>query len=132
MNQDMADARAWSAPADLRYRMAPAVRRIGRRRPWGPGCLALVVASAAANASDVNDKLELNGLIASAYQSQHVIGSADADNACRSGLALQPELAYAPIAEGLVFVKLGFGLGNGLNNVSPFELAPWAADLEAM
>ena len=127
----MADARAWSAPGDFRDRMAPVVRRIGRRRPWGPGCLALVVASAAANASDVNDKLELNGLIAGAYQCQHVNGSADADNACRSGLALQPELAYAPIAEGLVFVKLGFGLGNGLNNVSPFELAPWAADLEA-
>ncbi len=83
-----------------------------------------------APAFEVSNQLTLNGVLAGAYQCQQVRGSPGAENACRGALVLQPELAYAPMLAGLVFVKLGFGVGNGLNAISPFELAPWAADLE--
>ena len=129
-----ADARPSLAPWNLHHRSNLAiqpVRRIGRTRPLGLCGLALVAAPATASALDISEKLELNGLIAGAYQCQQVSGAPDVENACRGGLALQPELSYAPTEAGRFFVKLGLGLGNGLNNISPFELAPWAADLEA-
>ena len=55
----------------------------------------------------------------------------DSNNICRGALPFQPELVYNPTEQDQLFVKLGFAAGNGLNEVSPFVLAPWAADLEA-
>jgi porin len=90
----------------------------------------LLLAGTAASAFEVNEQLELNGLMAGAYQCQQVGGVPDADDACRGGGAFQPELFYNPTEQDQFFVKLGFGAGNGLNEISPFSLAPWAADLE--
>ena len=52
------------------------------------------------------------------------------DNLCRGAVPFQPELVYNPTEQDQFFVKFGFAAGNGLNEVSPFVLAPWAADLE--
>jgi len=40
------------------------------------------------------------------------------------------ELSYRPDASNEFFTKWGFASGNGLNEVSPWILTPWAADLE--
>ncbi|MCG6862011.1 MAG: carbohydrate porin [Chromatiaceae bacterium] len=51
-------------------------------------------------------------------------------NECRDALPFQLEVSYHPNDYNEFFFKLGFGVGNGLNEVSPWILAPWAADLE--
>ncbi|TVQ92637.1 MAG: porin [Chromatiaceae bacterium] len=52
-------------------------------------------------------------------------------NICRGGLPVQLEVSLRPSAQDEFFFLVGFGVDNGLNPVSPFRLAPWAADLEA-
>jgi hypothetical protein len=54
----------------------------------------------------------------------------DADSLCRGAAVVQPTLSYGLDARDELFVKLGLAAGNGLNQVSPWVLAPWAADLE--
>jgi porin len=89
-----------------------------------------LTAAGSASAYDVNDQLAINGLLAGAYQCQQVAGLPETDNVCRGALPFQPELFYNPTKQDQFFVKLGFAAGNGLNQVSPFVLKPWAADLE--
>jgi hypothetical protein len=99
-----------------------------------PAPLALILALTAigeADAYDINDKLSIGGLLAGAYQCQEVSGLEDSDNICRGALPFQAELDYNPTEQDQLFVKFGFAAGNGLNEKSPFALAPWAADLEA-
>ncbi|HYN79745.1 MAG TPA: carbohydrate porin, partial [Lamprocystis sp. (in: g-proteobacteria)] len=88
-----------------------------------------LVATGSALARDINDQLAINGLLAGAYQCQQVAGLPETDNVCRGALPFQPELFYKPTAQDQFFVKLGFAAGNGLDQDSPFALAPWAADL---
>ena len=85
----------------------------------------------AAQAYDVNDKLSINLLLAGAGQCQEVSGLEDEDNICRGAMPVQPELSWTPTELDQVLVKFGFAAGDGLNQKSPFALAPWAADLEA-
>jgi hypothetical protein len=95
--------------------------------------IALVMALTAtggARAYDINDKLATNGLLAGAVQCQEISGVLDADNICRGAMPFQPELVFKPTDQDVVFVKLGFATGNGLDEDSPFALAPWAADLQ--
>ena len=84
-----------------------------------------------ARAFDLNDQIAINGLLAGAFQCQALSGGADVPDVCRGGGAFQPEIVYTPTEQDQVFVKFGLGAGNGLNDVSPFALSPWAADLEA-
>jgi porin len=49
---------------------------------------------------------------------------------CRGGMPFQIELSYHPNDSNEFFAKLGWAVDNGLNTVSPWVLAPWAADLE--
>ncbi|MCG6868104.1 MAG: carbohydrate porin [Gammaproteobacteria bacterium] len=93
-------------------------------------------------AYDVNDKLSIGGVLAAAGQCQIVSarlpsatydedGSLDEfDNECRGAMPFQPEISFHPNDDNEFFFKLGFAAGNGLNPVSPWTLAPWAADLE--
>ncbi len=76
---------------------------------------------------DVTDKFSIGGIIAGAYQYQGVDGD---DNMGRGALPFQPELSFRPTETDEIFVKFGFAAGNGLNGVTGFSLAPWAADLE--
>jgi porin len=52
------------------------------------------------------------------------------DDECRGGMPLQLEASYHPNDYNEFFLKLGFGLDNGLNTVSPWSVATWGADLE--
>jgi len=101
---------------------------------------------------DVNDQFSINGILAPTGQCQSVsallpsepYGELDDsvsppimdtsmdgfDDECRGGMPFQVELSYHPSASNEFFVKLGWAVDNGLNTVSPWVLAPWAADLE--
>jgi porin len=80
-------------------------------------------------AVDINEKLSIGGVMGGAYQYQSV-NNTDADNAGRGGLSIQPEISYRPTDKNELFAKFGFAAGNGLNEISPFVLAPWAAPME--
>ena len=80
-----------------------------------------------ARAYVINDKFSIGGVLAGAYQYEEV---KDEDNHGRGGLPFQPELSFRPDDNNEFFTKFGFAVGNGLNAVSSFNLAPWAADLE--
>ena len=81
-------------------------------------------------AVDINEKLSIGGVIGGAYQYQSV-NDTDAESAGRGGLSIQPEISYRPTDKNELFAKFGFAAGNGLNEISPFALAPWAAPMEA-
>jgi hypothetical protein len=92
--------------------------------------LALALSDSAL-AYEVNDKLAIDVLVAGAVQCQQVSGDTDNEDACRGGGAIQPAVTFNATEQDQLFIKFGFGLSDGLNAVSPFALAPWAADLEA-
>ena len=89
-----------------------------------------LTATGGARAYDITDKLSIGGALGLAGQCQEVAGLADADNLCRGAVPVQPELSYSPTPQDQVYIKFGFAAGNGLNEDSPFALAPWAADME--
>jgi porin len=80
-------------------------------------------------AKEISDKLSLNGVISGALQCQQLSANSTAEDACKLGKPLQPELTYRPSQHDILFLKLGFAAGNGLNEVSPFNLSTWGADL---
>ena len=120
--------------------------------PTAAGATALLLQSAGASAFDVNEQFSIGGLLAAAGQCQDVSAllpsqdyglpiegadpleySADFDsygNECRGGMPVQIELDYHPTENDEFFIALGWAVDNGLNEVTPFRLAPWAADLE--
>ena len=110
-------------------------RRIGRN--LSPSCsLPLVVFTAVslltavnpARAYDVNDRLSIGVTAAAASQCQEIDNGGD--DRCEEGYPAQPEISFNENGDHSAFVKLGFAERNGLNPVSPFALATWAADLE--
>jgi hypothetical protein len=76
---------------------------------------------------DINDKFSIGGVLAGAYQYQWADGDEDLG---RGAISFQPEFSVRPTEKDEVFAKFGFADGNGLNGVTAFNLAPWAADLE--
>ena len=106
--------------------------------------IALLLTSLAlpVQAYNVNEQFSINGMIAGTGQCQHVSarlpsesydddGSLETfDNTCRGALPLQLGVSFHPGDANEFFVKFGFAAGNGLNEVSPWVLSPWAADLE--
>jgi porin len=91
--------------------------------------VAWLVAAAPAAAYDLNENLSIGVTLAAAGQCQDV-SAGDAPDACRGAVPFQLEGAFRPAEGHELGVKLGFAAGNGLNTVSPFVLAAWAADLE--
>ena len=79
---------------------------------------------------DITDQFSIGGVLAGAYQVQSVDDDLEDDNAGRGGLPFQPEFSFRPTEKDEIFAKFGFAAGNGLNEISPFGWAPWAADLE--
>ncbi|MEA2038516.1 MAG: carbohydrate porin [Thermodesulfobacteriota bacterium] len=79
---------------------------------------------------EINDKLSIGGIIAGAGQYMNVSDVPDFDNRSKGAVSIQPEISFTPTDSDELFVKFGFGVGNGLNDVSPFILAPWAAVVE--
>ncbi|MDX1824244.1 MAG: carbohydrate porin [Thiohalomonadales bacterium] len=84
----------------------------------------------AAHAYEVNDKLSLGGVLAMAVQCQELSDAPGFSNTCETSAPFQPEFSFRPTDSDEVFIKFGFAAGNGLNNDSPFNISPWAADLE--
>jgi porin len=80
-------------------------------------------------AKEITDKLSLNGVLSGALQCQQLSASSDGEDTCKAGVPFQPELTYRPSRVDILFLKLGFAAGNGLNDVSPFNISPWGADL---
>jgi porin len=89
--------------------------------------LLTVGATPSAQAYDLTDWLSIRGIVAAGGQCQLV--SDGVGDACRGGAPVQAEVSWRPTESDELFVKLGAGGGDGLNEASPFALAPWAADL---
>jgi porin len=81
-------------------------------------------------AYEVNEKLSVGGVAAGVYQYQDLIDNNVGEDVGRGALVFQPEASFRPTERDELFLKLGFAEGNGLREVSPFFLDPWAADLE--
>ena len=82
-----------------------------------------------AEAKEISDKLSINGVLSGALQCQQLTADSTGEDACKLGIPFQPELTYRPSQNDILFLKLGFAAGNGLNDVSPFNLSTWGADL---
>lgn len=81
---------------------------------------------------EINDTFSISGVLAGGYQHQDIADAPDAGDAGRGGLPFQAEFSFTPTGKDNFFAKFGFAAGNALNDgTSPFNLAPWAADLEA-
>ncbi len=93
-------------------------------------CLITLLLVSPVVAYEVNDKLALNGILSGAVQCQDISNSPGDENTCETAVPFQPTLTYRPTNTDTLFLKLGFASGNGLNNITPFVLPPWAADME--
>lgn len=79
----------------------------------------------------ITDNITLNGIMAGAYQYESAKDRPGAKDFDRGAVPIQLELSIKPAKNDEVFLKFGFGAGNGLNTDDhSFALAPWAADLE--
>lgn len=97
-------------------------------RVLGAG-LVLMMLGAPVPAHDVNEHFSIGGVIAASGQCQELSHKAGADNECDHALPAQPEVSLRPTDSDEFSARAGFARGNGLNDRSPFVLAPWAADL---
>jgi len=89
-----------------------------------PAALALTGNISLAYEFEVRDTpLSMGGVISSAVQCH--------ETSCFAALPFQPELSLRPGTGHEVFFKLGFAADNSGRVDSPFNIAPWAADLEA-
>ena len=76
---------------------------------------------------DITDKFSIGAILAGAYQ--HQTGD-NIDDKGRGAIPFQPNFSFRPTEKDEIFAKFGFAAGNGLNNVTEFNQAPWTADLE--
>ena len=92
--------------------------------------MALFVVSTLLEAYDINETISINGVIAGAVQCENVSNAPGIDDECKGALPIQSELSIRPTDSDEFLFKVGFAADNGLNAVSQFVVAPWAADLE--
>ena len=99
----------------------------------GVNCLLIIaialLSALPVEAKELTDKLSLNGVLSGALQCQQLSADSTGEDACKLGIPFQPELTYRPSQQNTLFLKLGFAAGNGLNDVSPFNLSTWGANL---
>lgn len=81
-------------------------------------------------AYDISERLSIDGLLAGAIQCQSLSGAPEFDNTCDTVVPFQLMGDYQPNKSNQFFIKLGFAGNDGLNEKSPFIIAPWAADLK--
>jgi hypothetical protein len=91
--------------------------------------IAAAATVAPSQAFEVNDKVEINGLLAGVGQCQQVSGD-DANDTCRGGISFQPEIAYNPTGRDQLYARFAFAAGNSVKDTSPFVLSPQGIDLE--
>lgn len=85
-------------------------------------------------AYDINERFSIGGIVAGVVQCQDLSAqppdAIDDSSSCEGAAPIQPEISWRPTDADELFVKLGFGINNGLNATTSLLLAPWAADLE--
>jgi porin len=81
-------------------------------------------------AHELSENLSLDGVLSGALQCQNLSDNSAGDDTCEGAVPLQPEFTYRPGRHDRLFLKLGFAAGNGLNQVSPFNISSWGADLQ--
>ncbi len=82
---------------------------------------------------DINDKFSAGGIIAGVWQYQSIGDAPERFESDGRGLVLfEPEVSFTPTDADEVFVKFGFGAGNGLDGggQSPFMIPPWGGNVE--
>lgn len=82
-----------------------------------------------AGAAALSERLSVGGILAGAMQCQSLSGAVKENNACEGALPVQPEISFRPTRKDELFAKVGLAAGNGLNRVSPFQIASWAVDV---
>jgi porin len=85
---------------------------------------------AAAEAHELTEKLSLDGVLSAAIQCLDLPDDAGSENTCKGALPLQPAFTYRTSRHDRLLLKLGFASGNALNDITPFNIAAWGADLE--
>ena len=85
---------------------------------------------ASVEAHELTEKLSLDGVLSGVLQCQQLSDDTAGEDVCKGAVPLQPEFTFRPTRHDRLFLKLGFAAGNGLNEVSPFNISPWGADLE--
>ena len=91
--------------------------------------LVTLFSSIAVEAKELTEKLSLNGVLSGALQCQQLSDETVGEDTCKTAAPFQPELTYHASKHDSLFLKFGFAAGNGLNEVSPFNLSAWGADL---
>ena len=82
---------------------------------------------------DINDKLSIGGIIAGVWQYQSLSDAPkEFENEGRGLVLFEPEVSFTPTDSDELFVKFGFGAGNGLDGggQSPFMIPPWGGNVE--
>ncbi|MDA8141309.1 MAG: carbohydrate porin [Desulfobacteraceae bacterium] len=99
---------------------------------WVIAGIWLLFCCSQAMAVEINDKISIDGVLAGAYQHQSLSDAPGYEDSGRGGLAFQPSINMKLTDIDEVHAKFGFGAGNGLaDGTSPFNLNPWAVDLES-
>ncbi|MGD8375309.1 MAG: carbohydrate porin [Acidobacteriota bacterium] len=98
-------------------------------RLCGAALALLAVALDPVAAADGSRKVSFAGVAGLTGQCQRLRSSDPDEDRCRSALAFQPTIAIRPAPKHEVFFKIGLAVGDGLDDVTPFSVAPWAADL---
>jgi len=80
----------------------------------------------------INDKFSIGGIIAGVGQYQSISDAPDFDSEGRGLVLFEPEISFTPTDNDELFVKFGFGAGNGLDGEgkSPFMIAPWGGNVQ--
>ena len=90
----------------------------------------MTIRVASVGAYDLTEQFSIGGVIAAGYQYQALDRDDGGKDKGGGAVPVQPEVSFRLTERDAFFLKLGFAAGNGLNNKTPFTLAPWAADLE--
>jgi hypothetical protein len=91
--------------------------------------LILLIVPPVTFAYDINDKFSLEGTLTGVYQYGDW-DAEDVDDADRGAAVLDLGANFHPTDIDEFQVTLSFAAGNGLNDIAPFSLVPYADDLE--
>ncbi len=91
--------------------------------------LLTVTSPSLTHAYDINDKLSVEGFLTGVYQYGD-FNAHDIDDADRGAAVLDLGANFHPSESDEFQVTLSFAAGNGLNNIVPLSLVPYADDLE--
>lgn len=83
-----------------------------------------------ARAAEIGDRVFVGGILAGVSQRENTAGPANKRDLRGGSGPFQLELGFLPSESNEFFVKFGFNAGNGLDDITSFHLASWAADQE--